>query len=144
MSGKLFGIGIGPGDPELLTVKAHRILTRSPVVAYPAPDNGKSFARSIVASLLKRDQIEIPIVIPMRVQRFPAREIYDRAAEELWDEELEDSHQHRSHDGNGHAPAMPERHRGDSPQDPRIDLRHLRSMTLLRRAIQRQKSLLGG
>ncbi len=50
MSGTLYGIGVGPGDPELLTLKAHRILTASPVIAYPAPDTGESFARSIVAA----------------------------------------------------------------------------------------------
>jgi precorrin-2/cobalt-factor-2 C20-methyltransferase len=83
VSGKLYGIGVGPGDPELLTLKAHRILTQAPVVAYPAPDDGKSFARAIVAAHLRSDQIEIPIVIPMRAARFPARETYDHAAHEL-------------------------------------------------------------
>ncbi|MCG6859132.1 MAG: precorrin-2 C(20)-methyltransferase [Salaquimonas sp.] len=88
MSGKLYGIGVGPGDPELLTLKAHRILTASPVIAYPAPDfgqgkGGESFARSIVAAHISPDQEEIPIFIPMRTERFPAREIYDRAATEI-------------------------------------------------------------
>ena len=81
--GTLYGLGVGPGDPELLTLKAHRILTASPVVAYPAPDTGPSFARSIVAPYLAGAQIEIPIVVPMRVERFPAQEIYDRAAGEI-------------------------------------------------------------
>ncbi len=83
MSGTLFGLGVGPGDPELLTLKAHRILTTSQVVAYPAPDTGESFARSIVAAHLRPSQVEIPIVIPMRTERFPARAIYDKAAEEI-------------------------------------------------------------
>ncbi|PCH45196.1 MAG: precorrin-2 C(20)-methyltransferase, partial [Hyphomicrobiales bacterium] len=73
----------GPGDPELLTLKAHRLLTASKVVAYPAPDTGDSFARSIVAQYLSKDQIEYPIVIPMRVERFPAQKVYDCAAKEL-------------------------------------------------------------
>ncbi|GIL02914.1 MAG: precorrin-2 C(20)-methyltransferase [Alphaproteobacteria bacterium] len=83
MTGRLCGIGVGPGDPELLTLKAHRILTHAPVVAYPAPDDGPSFARSIVAGYLRPDQLEIPIVIPMRAERFPARAVYDRAAAEI-------------------------------------------------------------
>ncbi|PPR73163.1 MAG: hypothetical protein CFH05_01217, partial [Alphaproteobacteria bacterium MarineAlpha3_Bin4] len=37
-SGTLYGLGIGPGDPELLTLKAVRILKDAPVIAYPAPD----------------------------------------------------------------------------------------------------------
>jgi precorrin-2/cobalt-factor-2 C20-methyltransferase len=78
--GTLYGLGVGPGDPELLTLKAHRILTASPVVAYPAPDTGPSFARSIVAPYLDEAQVEIPIVVPMRVERFPAQSIYNRAA----------------------------------------------------------------
>jgi precorrin-2/cobalt-factor-2 C20-methyltransferase len=83
MSGTLYGIGVGPGDPELITLKAHRILTAAPVIAYPAPDTGDSFARSIVASHIRPDQTEIPIVIPMRVERFPAKAIYDNAAGEI-------------------------------------------------------------
>ena len=46
MTGKLFGLGVGPGDPELVTLKTLRLLRAAPVVAYPAPDDGKSFARS--------------------------------------------------------------------------------------------------
>ena len=83
MSGKLYGIGVGPGDPELLTLKAHRILTAANVIAYPAPDDGESFARSIVPDYLSSQQTEIPIVIPMRVERFPAAKIYDEKAAEI-------------------------------------------------------------
>ena len=39
-SGTLYGLGIGPGDPELLTLKAVRILKDAPVIAYPAPASG--------------------------------------------------------------------------------------------------------
>jgi len=83
MTGTLYGLGVGPGDPELLTLKAHRILKESPVVAFPAPDSGESFARSIVAGDLSPFQVEIPIVVPMRTERFPAAEVYDKAAEEI-------------------------------------------------------------
>ncbi len=36
-SGRLYGIGVGPGDPELLTVKAVRLIQAAPVVSYFAP-----------------------------------------------------------------------------------------------------------
>ena len=85
MTGKLFGLGLGPGDPELLTLKALRILQASPVIAYPAPDDGKSFARSIVAEYLDENQTEIPIIIPMRVERFPAKTVYDAASKLIAD-----------------------------------------------------------
>ncbi|WP_420410211.1 precorrin-2 C(20)-methyltransferase [Hoeflea sp.] len=83
MSGKLYGLGLGPGDPELVTLKAHRILRHVPVIAWPAPDNGASFARSIAAPHLPGGQVEIPIVVPMRTERFPARDVYDRASGEI-------------------------------------------------------------
>ncbi|MDI7863579.1 precorrin-2 C(20)-methyltransferase [Rhizobiaceae bacterium n13] len=83
MSGKLYGLGLGPGDPELITLKAHRILTTAPVVAYPAPDTGPSFARQIAAGYLSPSQLEVPMVVPMRVERYPAQEVYDEAAATL-------------------------------------------------------------
>jgi len=87
-SGRLFGLGVGPGDPELLTLKALRLLRAVPVVAYPAPEHGNSFARSIVAAWIERHQREIAIRFPMRPGPPPV-EIYDGAAAELA-AELED------------------------------------------------------
>ena len=83
MSGTLYGLGIGPGDPELITLKALKCLQRVPVIAYPAPQEGDSLARSIVAPHLNGGQTEIAIRMPMVAARFPAQEVYDRAAEEI-------------------------------------------------------------
>ncbi len=83
MTGTLYGVGLGPGDPELLTLKAHRLISSAKVISYPAPDTGPSFARSIAASYFPDNVREIPIVIPMRESRFPAKEIYDQAAVEI-------------------------------------------------------------
>jgi precorrin-2/cobalt-factor-2 C20-methyltransferase len=83
MSGKLYGIGVGPGDPELITVKALRILRDAFVIAYPQPDDGPSFARSIVEHYLSSDQLEIPIIVPMDTKRHPAKAVYDAAAETI-------------------------------------------------------------
>ena len=80
--GRLYGLGVGPGDPELLTLKALRLLRAAPVVAYPAPEQGDSFARSIVAIWLEARQREIAIRIPMQPGPPPAA-IYDAAAAEL-------------------------------------------------------------
>lgn len=79
----LFGIGVGPGDPELLTLKALRILRAAPVIAYPAPERGDSLARAIVAPHLPGSQVEIAIRMPLEVERFPAQAIYDHAAGEI-------------------------------------------------------------
>jgi len=83
MSGTLFGVGVGPGDPELLTLKAHRLINQALVIAYPAPDSGDSFARTIVAELIPEQAREIPIIVPMQVDRFPAQEVYDQASAEV-------------------------------------------------------------
>ena len=83
MSGTLYGLGVGPGDPELVTLKALRILRALPVVAYPAPPEGTSFARSVVASHLSPAQTEIAIRVPMTRSVAPAQAVYDRAAIEI-------------------------------------------------------------
>jgi precorrin-2/cobalt-factor-2 C20-methyltransferase len=83
MTGTLYGIGVGPGDPELLTLKAHRILRDAYVVAYPQPDDGPSFSRAIVAQYLGDQQLEIPIIVPMDTKRHPAQSVYDAAAKTI-------------------------------------------------------------
>ena len=83
MKGTLYGLGIGPGDPELITLKALRILRCTGVLAYPAPEDGESLVRSIVAEHLDGHHEEICIRMPMVAARFPAQDVYDRAAVEL-------------------------------------------------------------
>jgi len=80
--GKLYGLGIGPGDPELLTLKAHRILTTVPVIAYPTLESGKVLARAIVADFIGPNQIEIPMPLPFSVER-SSQPHYDLAAENI-------------------------------------------------------------
>ncbi|HKF71690.1 MAG TPA: precorrin-2 C(20)-methyltransferase [Stellaceae bacterium] len=83
MSGTLYGLGVGPGDPELVTLKVLRTLRDLPVIAYPAPEDGASFARSLVASWLSPAQTEIAIRVPMTRSVAPAQAVYDRAALEI-------------------------------------------------------------
>ena len=82
-SGTLYGVGVGPGDPELVTLKALRILQTVPVLAWPAPEEGRSLAREIVAQHLPGTQREIPIRMPLLPARFPANDVYDKAAREI-------------------------------------------------------------
>ena len=81
--GTLYGLGVGPGDPELLTLKALRILRAAPVLAYPAPIEGDSMARAIAASHMPGGQTEIAIRMPLDAARFPAEEVYAAAAQEI-------------------------------------------------------------
>ncbi|MCJ8281283.1 MAG: precorrin-2 C(20)-methyltransferase [Rivularia sp. ALOHA_DT_140] len=80
--GCLYGVGVGTGNPELITLKALRILQSVGVIAYPASENGNSFARSIVAEFLPGNQIDIPIVLPFTLEK-SAQPFYDKASEEL-------------------------------------------------------------
>lgn len=82
MTGRLYGLGVGPGDPELLTLKALRLLRSAAVVAYPTLEDGASFARAIVADYLEGQQ-ELAIRVPMTTAREPAQRAYDAAAEEI-------------------------------------------------------------
>jgi len=83
MSGTLYGIGLGPGDAELMTLKAARLIRAAQVVAYPALAGGDSFARSIAAEFLADGVQEIRIDVPMVVDRGPAQAAYDKAADEI-------------------------------------------------------------
>lgn len=85
MAGTLYGVGVGPGDPELVTLKALRILRSVPVLAWPAPEEGPSLAREIVAPHLPGAQREIAIRMPLLPARFPADNVYDKAAAEIGD-----------------------------------------------------------
>lgn len=83
MTGTLYGVGVGPGDPELITLKAARVIAASPVVAYPAPEHGESLARRIAAAHLHGGQIEIAIRMPLVADRFPAEAVFAAAARDL-------------------------------------------------------------
>ena len=52
--GVLYGVGLGPGDPELVTVKAARLIGAADVVAYHCARHGRSVARSIAEPYLQR------------------------------------------------------------------------------------------
>jgi precorrin-2/cobalt-factor-2 C20-methyltransferase len=80
MSGTLFGIGVGPGDPDLLTVKAVKTIAACPVLAYPAPEQGESLARAIAAPHVPAGKTECPIRLPIEIARHPARDAYDSGA----------------------------------------------------------------
>lgn len=75
-TGKLYGIGVGPGDPELLTLKALRLLQSVPVVAYQSAVERQSVARSIVASYLSDRQIEVCFHFPRALDPQAAQDLY--------------------------------------------------------------------
>lgn len=86
--GRFFGIGVGPGDPELLTLKAVRLIQSAEVVCYLVNDKGESQARTIAALAFngcRASQIEVPIVMPFATDRTLANGVYDEAAAAIRD-----------------------------------------------------------
>jgi len=85
--GRLFGIGVGPGDPELITLKAHRLLTTCPVVCVPKrnlKDDG--YAAAIVHRFIRRDEQEIlSLEFPMTRDWEVLKPYWDRNTAEIWD-----------------------------------------------------------
>lgn len=81
--GSLYGLGIGPGDPELITVKALRLLRSADIVAYPVADRNKQgFAYSIVKEYLTPEQTQVPLYFPFRLEQ-SSQPYYDLAAQTL-------------------------------------------------------------
>jgi len=89
MAGRLYAVGVGPGDPELLTLKAARIIRTAPVVAYYSGTRGVSIARSIVADLLAPDAIEELLTYPVTVGPTEHREGYPGVMGEFYDASAE-------------------------------------------------------
>lgn len=83
MSGTLHLVGVGPGDPDLLTLKAARILGAAPVIAYPSSGEESAYALEIARAHLNPAAIRMPIAIPMTLERAPAQAAYDAGSEAI-------------------------------------------------------------
>ena len=83
MNGTLYGVGLGPGDPELITLKAARLIEGATTIAYPTLAGGDSFARAIAADLIGPNVREIRMDVPMTTAREPAQTAYDKGATEI-------------------------------------------------------------
>ena len=89
--GRLFGLGVGPGDPELITLKALRYLRAAPVVAYYVGKDKQGNALTSAKPHLRSDQIRLPLVYPVTGKKpeppydyeGAMRAFYDTAAEQV-------------------------------------------------------------
>ncbi len=83
--GTLYGIGVGPGDPELITVKALRQLQAAPVVAFPAGLRGKpGVAERIITPWLSAEQTRLPLDFPYVLDAQQLLTAWQQAAEVVW------------------------------------------------------------
>jgi precorrin-2 C20-methyltransferase / precorrin-3B C17-methyltransferase len=82
--GVLYGVGLGPGDPELVTVKAARLIGAADVLAYHCARHGRSVARSIAEPYLRGDQVEERLVYPVTTEATDHPGGYEGAMEEFY------------------------------------------------------------
>ena len=68
MTGRVYGIGLGPGDPELMTVRAHRLLTGARHVAFFRKAGRKGQARTLADPLMPEGAIEHPMEYPVTTE----------------------------------------------------------------------------
>jgi precorrin-2/cobalt-factor-2 C20-methyltransferase len=90
-AGKLIGVGVGPGDPELMTLKAMRALGEADVIAHFAKAGHASHGRAIAAPHLRAAVTELPLHYPVTTElpkcsngyRETLRDFYDEAAAKI-------------------------------------------------------------
>jgi precorrin-2 C20-methyltransferase / precorrin-3B C17-methyltransferase len=84
--GTLWGVGLGPGDPELVTVKAARVIAEADVVAYHSARHGRSIARGIAEPYLRPGQLEEHLIYPVTTETTAHPGGYAGAMEEFYRE----------------------------------------------------------
>jgi precorrin-2/cobalt-factor-2 C20-methyltransferase len=83
--GTLYGISVGTGDPELITVKGLRILQQADVVAFPAGKSGQpGMAAAIVTPFLQPTQTRLPLHFPYVQDEAVLTEAWEIAAQQVW------------------------------------------------------------
>ncbi|OKJ03851.1 precorrin-3B C17-methyltransferase [Streptomyces sp. CB01249] len=85
-TGRLYGVGLGPGDPNLMTLRAVEVIAEADVVAYHSARHGRSIARSIAAKHLRADHIEEALVYPVTTETTDHPGGYRGAMEDFYTE----------------------------------------------------------
>ena len=84
--GRLLGLGVGPGDPELITLKALRLLREAPVVGYFVAKGKRGNAFGIIEAHLQAEQTLLPLVYPVTTEVLPAPLSYEQVISDFYDE----------------------------------------------------------
>ncbi|NKY58025.1 precorrin-2 C(20)-methyltransferase [Nocardia flavorosea] len=83
-TGKLWGVGLGPGDPELVTVKAARIIAEADVIAFHSARHGRSISRGIAEPYMRPGQLEEHLVYPVTTETTDHPGGYQGAIDEFY------------------------------------------------------------
>ena len=85
MQGKLYGVGVGPGDPELLTLKTLRLIKENEVIAVPGKEIQASVAYQIVKGAYEEldEKTLIPVAMPMTKDPQVLKANHDKAADQV-------------------------------------------------------------
>ncbi|ARK29999.1 precorrin-2 C(20)-methyltransferase [Halalkalibacter krulwichiae] len=88
MIGTLYGLGVGPGDPELLTIKAFRKLKEADVIAYPKKRKGsKSYAHRIIDVYITPGEKEmLGLVFPMTKDPVILQREWSNTVDQVWEQ----------------------------------------------------------
>ncbi|MFE3988106.1 precorrin-3B C(17)-methyltransferase [Nocardia tengchongensis] len=81
---KLWGVGLGPGDPELVTVKAARVIGEADVIAFHSARHGRSISRAIAAPYMRAGQLEEHLVYPVTTETTDHPGGYQGAIDEFY------------------------------------------------------------
>ncbi|CDZ51265.1 precorrin-2 C(20)-methyltransferase [Neorhizobium galegae] len=91
IKGRLTGVGTGPGDPELLTLKAVRAIQEADVIAFFCKKGSSGNGRAIIEAHIRPGTLELPLVYPVTVEthkdeadyRGPIADFFDRSADDI-------------------------------------------------------------
>ena len=86
MSGVLYGVGLGPGDPELVTLKAARLVREAPVVAWFSKKGKRGTARTIADGFIDAASAQVPLHYPMTTETHFSDVIYTDALSAFYEE----------------------------------------------------------
>ena len=85
-TGTLYGVGMGPGDPDLLTLKALRVLERAPVLVHFCKKGRRGNARTIADSVVRDPSREFPLIYPYTTELAPDHLDYVSALAGFYDD----------------------------------------------------------